>query len=136
MEANQWCGQVRIADIICLSAKQKTYVFFFPSASSFYPGYGGHATTFNPEPRPLPPRDDDFHEETEEWSDEEDIAEVTQGQLGKIDEVVANEVRLMPLKLSNLTVIFAETVLGGFSYHCWSYHISEQDIQYPDPDQP
>ncbi len=42
----------------------------------------------------------------------------------------------MPLKLPNPTVIFAETILGWLSDHCWSYHISEQDIQYADPDWP
>ena len=89
---------MRKADIICLLIPKPTYAFFFPSlpAPSFYPG---RTYVFGSEPsfRPTPSlRDDDFHAATDEDStDEEDTADLPQGQLGKsrlTREAIANKV--------------------------------------------
>ena len=83
------CSGVRKADINC--DQQTNLRFFSPPASSFYPGYDGRTSIFDPEPGHLTPRDNDA--ETEEWTDEEDMTDLTQRQPGKFDEAIANEVR-------------------------------------------
>ncbi|KAI9456292.1 hypothetical protein BJY52DRAFT_1188006 [Lactarius psammicola] len=49
-----------------------------------------HAIVLNPEPTSLP-NDDESHGESEEWSSEEDMADLTPGQPGRFNEAVANE---------------------------------------------
>ncbi|KAI9456714.1 hypothetical protein BJY52DRAFT_1187790 [Lactarius psammicola] len=75
-----------------------------------------HAIVLNPEPTSLP-NDDESHGESEEWSSEEDMADLTPGQPGRFNEAVANEVRasVNRLKLSYPTVVFAETIWKGLA---------------------
>ncbi|KAI9440230.1 hypothetical protein BJY52DRAFT_1195447 [Lactarius psammicola] len=49
-----------------------------------------HAIVLNPEPTSLP-NDDESHGESEEWSSEEDMADLTPGQPGRFNKAVANE---------------------------------------------
>ncbi|KAI9448899.1 hypothetical protein BJY52DRAFT_1193042 [Lactarius psammicola] len=49
-----------------------------------------HAIVLNPEPTSLP-NDDESHGESEEWSSEEDMADLTPGQPGRFNEAIANE---------------------------------------------
>ena len=49
---------------------------------------------FDPEPRFPPLRDNGALDTDEEWTDEDDVADLTQQQPGKFNEAIANEVRL------------------------------------------
>jgi hypothetical protein len=96
-------------------------LFFFTSASSFYPG---RACDLGPEPsfRPTRPtlRDDDTA--TEGSTDEEEMADPPQGQLSKIYEVMAtNEVSTRCLSFFDFlkaTFRITETRLAGTGYQC------------------
>ena len=64
--------------------------FFFSLASSFYPGYHGHTSIFDPEPGAPPQANNSDSEDG--WTDEEDVTDLTQQQPGKIKESLAKEV--------------------------------------------
>ncbi|KAI9442878.1 hypothetical protein BJY52DRAFT_1229059 [Lactarius psammicola] len=49
-----------------------------------------HAIVLNPEPTSLP-NDDESYGESEEWSSEEDMANLTPGQPGRFNEAIVNE---------------------------------------------
>ena len=91
-EVNARCNGVRNADITFLSTKQNTHKFFSLPAASFYPGYHGRALIFDTEPGPLPSQNDNLEVEDEEWTDEEDLADLAQQQPGKFNKSIANEV--------------------------------------------
>ena len=84
---------MRTADITCRSTKQNTQDFFSLPAASFYPGYHGRTSLFDTESGPPPLQNDNLDGEDEEWTDEEDLADLAQRQPGKFNESIANEVR-------------------------------------------